>query len=57
MPDGSWVPVHWEQLDVGDVVRCNPPLPEDIFHDSEPFVIAELPALRVDPWKLGELKE
>lgn len=49
MPDGSWQPVHWEQLDKGDVVRVNPPLPDDIYHDGAPFVVVELPALKADP--------
>lgn len=43
----GWVPVEWTQLDVGDVVRQHPPLSGDPFHTDVPFVIAELPCLRV----------
>lgn len=48
MPDGSWVPVHWEQLDKGDMVRCNPALPEDVYHTAEPFVIDKQPVLSTE---------
>jgi len=43
--DGAWIPVHWEQLDKGDTVRCNPALPEDVYHDASPFVVDEQPTL------------
>lgn len=48
MPDGSWQLVHWEQLDVGDIARCFPPLFTDIYHVGEPFEVVEQPGLRAD---------
>jgi len=46
--DGVWIPVHWEQLDKGDTVRCNPPLEDDVYHDASPFVIEKKPGLVVE---------
>lgn len=45
MPDGSWQLVHWEQLDVDDIVRSNPPLSTDIYHLPDPFKVSEQPYL------------
>lgn len=56
MPDGSWQLVHWEQLDVGDVVRSLNP--DGTLENSEylvnPFMIDDYPALKViKPLHLG----
>jgi hypothetical protein len=53
MPDGSWEPVHWEQLDEGDTVRD---LDAGVHkYMPNPFVIDEQPALMVLP--LGKRQE
>jgi len=49
LPDGTWQPVHWEQLDKGDTIRCNPPLLGDIYHSYEPFLVNRLPYLSAEP--------
>lgn len=56
MSDGSWQPVHWEQLDEGDVVRIVPreDVVDPFLSQCNPFVIAEMPGLKVDPWNMGE---
>lgn len=43
--DGEWVPVHWEQLEEGDVVRSNFIIDGPMV---EEYVLAEQPALKVD---------
>jgi len=52
MPDGSWEPVQWTQLDEGDIVRALAPdgKPDQyIGSQPNPFVVRELPHLLVDP--------
>lgn len=42
--DGEWIPVHWEQLDKGDLIRVISGKGADY-----PDVVTEQPALQVDP--------
>jgi hypothetical protein len=43
--NGKWVPVHWEQLEQGDVVRSNYTVGGPMV---EEYVLSEQPALKVD---------
>ena len=47
--DGQWVPVHWEQLDKGDIVRC---CPQDVLDGpmSVEFIVANTPGLEADDY-------
>jgi hypothetical protein len=46
--DGEWVPVHWEQLEEGDVVRSNYTVDGPMV---EEYVLSKQPALEVDVLK------
>lgn len=45
--EGAWVPVHWEQLDKGDLVRTSKDTIDGPLTDE--FRIVQLPGLEVDP--------
>ena|SRR5271168_4920884 len=56
----GWVPVHWEQLDVGDVVRCFEPDGTPSVDPAVPLhmTISEVPAIQVltvDEIKVNEV--
>ena len=58
-PEG-WVPVHWEQLDVGDTVRFLKALDEVDPHVTDEEYVVELvgmPYLKIDPVKSEEEKQ
>ena len=42
---GIWIPVHWEQLDEGDICRCVPCSK----YEHPTFVVSEHPHLLCEP--------
>jgi hypothetical protein len=53
--NGSWIPVHWEQIDKGDMIRIlspdGTPISDagDAAHNLTMLVVTESPCIRVEP--------